>query len=219
MSDFQTEELIRSLATELQPVRRLAPPALRAALWLAAVAAVLALALPYLANWPTFEARMAVPRVCAECVAVGVTGVTAVLAAFIVSVPGRSRYWAALPLPSAFAWLGSSGLGCLRNGWSLHGPGGFLGESTHCFVFIVAVSVPLSLLLFAALRRARPIAPLPVALLGTLGVAALADFILEFFHPFDVTVIDLTLHLAAIGLVMLVGVALRGRLLAARERR
>jgi hypothetical protein len=36
---------------------------------------------------------------------------------------------------------------------------------------------------------------------------------LQFFHPFDVTVIDLSLHLAAIALVVLVGILWRRPLL------
>jgi hypothetical protein len=54
-----------------------------------------------------------------------------------------------------------------------------------------------------------------VAALGTLGVAATSAFILQFFHPFDVTAIDLALHLAAVALVILVGTAWRRKLLAA----
>jgi hypothetical protein len=211
---MQTEQLIEELVGGLQPVYRLRPPALRAALWLAGVAVPVSLALLGLADWVPVMQRMAVPRIALECAAAGLTGITAVLAAFIISVPGRSRSWAALPLPAFILWLAASGAGCLRNGWSLHGAGGFVGDSEHCFGFIVAVSVPLSIGLFAVLRRARPIAPFPVAALGALGVAALADFILEFFHQFDVTVIDLALHLAAIGVLMLAGIALRRWLLA-----
>jgi len=73
----------------------------------------------------------------------------------------------------------------------------------------------LAVVLFWMLRRARPMDPLPVAATGTLGVAATAAFILEFFHPFDVTVIDLALHLAAVGLIVVLGTALRRPLLAA----
>ena len=94
------------------------------------------------------------------------------------------------------------------------GVGGFVGESRHCFAFILAASVPLAAALFIALRRARPIDPVPVAALGTLGVAATAAFVLEFFHPFDVTVIDLALHLAAIALVIAGGIGLRNIALA-----
>jgi len=210
---MQSEELIRTLAMQLQPVRRLRPPLLRALLWLTVVAAISALAVDRFGGLAVFARRVATTRVALECVGVGATAVTAIIAAFVVSVPGRSLRWGLLVLPGCALWLGASGLGCLENGWSLHGPGGFAGDSPHCFLFIVGVSVPLSLALFAALRRARPIAPLPVAALGTLGVAALAAFVLEFFHPFDVTVIDLALHLAAVAVVMLVGIRLRRRLL------
>ena len=212
---MQTEQLIEELVSGLQPVRRLRPPWLRALRWLAAVAVLIALALLGFANWALVMQRMAVPRIALECAAAGLTGLTAVFAAFMCSVPGRSPRWAALPLPTFALWLAVSGLGCLHTGWSLHGPNGFIGDSSHCFGFIVGVSVPLSIGLFAALRRARPIALLPVAALGTLGVAALADFILEFFHPFDVTVIDLALHLAGIAVVMGIGIALRRPILAA----
>jgi len=212
---MNAEQLIQELVGALQPVRRLRPPALRAALWLAGLSALIGLALLGFADWAQVTQRMAEPRIALQCAAAGLTGVSAVFAAFMLSVPDHSRRWAALPLPSFALWLAASGAGCLRNGWSLRGAGGFLGDSGHCFAFIIGVSVPLSIALFAVLRRARPIAPLSVAALGTLGVAALADFILEFFHPFDITVIDLAMHLAAISVVMLVGIALRGRLLAA----
>ena len=210
---METEQLIETLTAELTPVRPLAPPSLRAARWLIAVALVAALIVSLTVGLHTFAARVAVPRVAWQCVGEGWTAVGAVLAAFMRSVPGRSARWALLPLPGCALWLGASGLGCLANGWSLHGPGGFLGDSAHCFAFILGVSVPLAAALFALLRRARPIDPLPVATLGTLGVAASAAFVLEFFHPFDVTVIDLALHLAAVGVVMALGIALRRRVL------
>jgi len=92
-----------------------------------------------------------------------------------------------------------------------------VGESAHCFIFITAASVPLAIGLFWMLRRARPMGALTVAALGTLGVAATAAFVLQFFHPFDVTVIDLAFHLAAVGLVVLIGTVLRQPLLDASE--
>lgn len=204
-----TERLIGKLSADLEPVRRLRAPALRAALWLAIVFTLIGLALWLFADWRAFLVRMAVPRRALECAATALTGITAVLAAFVSSVPGRSRWWAALPAPPFALWLAASGAGCLQNGWSLHGPGGFLGDSPHCFLFIVAVSVPLAIALFWVLRRARPLAPLRVAALATLGVAGLAAFVLEFFHPFDVTVIDLALHLAAVAFIMLAGISAR----------
>lgn len=216
MAAMQTDRLIESLAAQLQPVRRMRSPMLRALLWLAVVGAVVSgFLILHRGGLSVFMQRIAVPRVAVECFATGLTAISAVVAAFELSVPGRSPRWAMVPVPPLVLWVAASGLGCLRNGWSLYGANGFVGESSGCFAFITIASLPLATGLFWMLRRARPIAPLPVAVLGTLGVAATAAFILEFFHPFDVTVIDLTLHLAAIGLVMLIGTLCRRPLLAA----
>jgi hypothetical protein len=209
------EQLIRALAADLRPVRPLRAPWLRAALWLAGAAIVGALAVRLTVGVHVFAVRVAVPRVAWQCAGEALTAVSAVLAAFMRSVPGRSPRWALLPLPGCALWLGASGLGCVANGLSPHAAGALIDESSHCFAFILGASVPLAAALFAVLRRARPIDPLPVATLGTLGVAASAAFVLEFFHPFDVTVIDLALHLAAVGVVMTLGISLRRRALAA----
>jgi hypothetical protein len=48
-----------------------------------------------------------------------------------------------------------------------------------------------------------PLEPVRVAAMGALGVAALAAAALQFFHPFDVTFLDLGVHLGTIGLVVL----------------
>jgi len=206
---METQQLIESLAHGLQPVRRWRRPGWRALGWLLVIGVVAAVLVLRFANLTVFAQRMAVPRVAVDCAATAITGVTAVFAAFRLSVPGTSLRWALLPAPSFVTWLAASGLGCLRNGWVNHGSGGIIGESRHCIVFILAVSVPLAVALFAALRRARPIAPVPVTVLGMLGVAALSAFLLQFFHPFDVTAIDLGVHLTAIALVILMGLAVR----------
>jgi len=210
---MRTEQLIEQLASELRPVRVLPAPAWRALLWLAIMAAAAGTLVLLFAHLDAVLPRLRTPRVAVESVATALTAVTAVIAAFELSIPDRSPRWAWLPLPFLALWLGASGLGCLRNGWSLHTAQGLAGESPHCFLFITAASVPLALALFAMLRRARPIDPLPVAMLGALGVAASAAFVLQFFHPFDVTVIDLALHLAAIALVVSIGTTWRRALL------
>jgi hypothetical protein len=215
LAAMQTDRVIVTLASQLQPVRRLRSPLLRALFWLAVVGAVGGILIAREVGLGIFLQRMAVPRVALENFATALTAITAVIAAFELSVPGHSPRWTLLPLLPLLLWLGASGLGCLSNGMSLHGADGFSGESPHCFAFIAGVSVPLAVGLFWMLRRARPIAPLPVAALGTLGVAASAAFMLQFFHPFDVTVIDLALHLSAVGLVVLIGTAWRRPLLAA----
>jgi hypothetical protein len=216
MNRPDTNELISALAGGLRPVRRLRPPLRRAALWLLFAALLAAWPVAHYANMPAFLERAGEPRQTLELAATLLTGIVALLAAFALSVPGRSPRWALAPLPPLLLWIATSGYGCLQNGWSAGGPGGVIGESGKCFAFIVMSSVPLAALLFWALRRARPIAPLPVALSGALAVAALAAFLLQFFHPFDVTAIDLALHLAAVGVIALLAAALRRPLLGAR---
>jgi len=221
----RTDELIETLATDLRPVRRMRAPLLRASGWLVAVAAIGALAVWRYADLSVFMTRMQIPRNALEGLGEGLTAVTAVIVAFQLSIPGRSLRWAWLPIGPLALWLAASGMGCWVNGLtspSIPGqstPGQSIqaaaGESSHCFMFIAGVSVPLALGLFWMLRRAATLTPAPVATFGTLGVAATAATLLQFFHPFDVTVIDLGFHVAAIALVMLVGTALRRPLLAA----
>jgi hypothetical protein len=206
MTNRDTEQLIAALSAGLAPVRPLRPPLLRALLWLAPVGLLIGIAIVRWANLAVFAARYAEPRPALEFAAILLTAMAAVVAAFHLSLPDRSSLWRYAPLPPLALWIATSGLGCLRHGLGWGAAGERFGESPHCFAFIVAVSLPLAALLYAVLRRARPLQPLPVALTAALGVAALAAFTLQFFHPFDTTVIDFALHSAA----MLVVVAFAG---------
>jgi hypothetical protein len=209
MEKHNTEQLIESLSRGLEPVRPLPPPARRALLWLVGATLLIGAALLRFADLGSFAARYAEPRMALEAAAMLLTGVTAIVAAFHLSLPDRSSLWRYAPLPPLVLWIATSGMGCLRYGLGLGPEGARVGESGHCFVFIVGVSVPLMVLLYAALRRARPLEPFPVALTGALGVAALAAFVLQFFHHFDVTAIDLALHMAAV--LVVVGLAAASR--------
>ena len=208
-----TDDLIEALASQLQPVQRMPPPSRRALVWLAVTAVVMALIILRFANASMVMQRMSVSRIALECVGSALTAIASILTAFELSVPGHSRGWMWVPVPPLLLWMGASGAGCLQNGLGLHTP--YAHHTPGCFLFIVAVSIPLSAALFWMLRRARPIAPLPVASFGALGVAALSATVLEFFHPFDVTWLDLGFHLAAVALIVMSASALRERLLAA----
>ena len=201
----ETDDLIRALAQGLKPVRTLRSPMIRASRWLTAVFLILGLFVWFKADLPTFVERFSEPRMLLQCAAILLTGISAVVAAFHLSVPGRSALWLYFPLPSLALWLGTSGLGCLKYGLGLGPPGDRLGLSSHCFVFIVTVSVPLMAFLYVLLRRARPLEPLLVSLAAALGAAALAAFTLQFFHPFDTTWVDLSVHMAAVS--ALIGLA------------
>jgi len=217
MSESRTDTLINQLADGVRPVRPLRAPALRAFLAVAAIASVAGLAIFILGDSGELRRRYAGREtlLALEMAAMFATGVVAIVAAFFLSIPGRSKRWAAAPIPSFATWLLVSGLGCYKDFVRRDGIGWELGESMHCLAFILATSAVLSPLLVWRLARARPIDPLPVALLGGLGVAASSAFILFFFHPFAVTFVDLAMHLAAILIVVAVAGLLNRRAFAA----
>lgn len=195
---FPVDRIIDALAADARPVTPLPSPWRRAltTLGLFVLAGAIAIAFSdvgaLLARYGGRELQLA-----AEMAAILATGLVAVTGAFHVAIPGRSRLWLAAPVPFLLGWLTLSGAGCYRAGpirWEL-------GDSAHCLLFITATSAALAVPLVWRLSRASPIHALPVALLGGLGVAALSAFLLFFYHPFDVTIVDLSVHLAAILLV------------------
>ena len=208
---MNTDDLIAQLSATAAPVKRLAPPMMRALIWLAAIAVLAAAPILLRADLPVFAQRASDPRMALELFATLATGVAGVIAAFHLSIPDRSRAWVWLPAPFALMWIVISGIGCLQffpeqvqDGWDI-------GQRHYCFYFLLSVGLPLAGLLILTLRRASPLQPRLVASVGAVGVAGLAAFILQFFHPFDVTVMDLGTHLVA--LAILVGVfSLSGRL-------
>jgi hypothetical protein len=193
-----TDALIARLAEGLHPVKRLPPPWQRTLTWLAVVAALSLALIVGFSRLGIFMNRIRDPKLMLELAATLVTGVLAVLASFELSLPDRPLRWALLPLPSFALWLGSSGYSCWRH-WITNGPEGFAwGETPRCLAWIVAFGIPLGISLFILLRRSNPLDPGPVAALAGLGAASIAAFLLQFFHPFDVTFIDLGLHLAGV---------------------
>ena len=200
MTDDETTRLIEALAAKAQPVKRLRPPALRAAVWLGAVGALIALAIWLFSDLTLSMQRLQDVRLDWEMAGMLLTGILAVVAAFHLSLPDRSAAWALLPLPTLALWLASMGLNCYRH-WFIDGWA--LGSSWDCLKFIVGVSVPLGVSLLYLLHRAAPLAPMRVAAMGGLGVASIAAFALQFFHPFDVTFLDLGTQVITVGLVVL----------------
>jgi hypothetical protein len=198
-----TETLIEKLVADASPVRRLRPPPIRAALWLAAAGAAIALAVILFADIGTFLRRASDAKLAVELIATLATGIAAVCAAFELSLPDRSPRWILVPLPPLAVWIAASGYSCYRH-WLSFGPTGWeIGESANCFAFILAAGIPLSLSLVVLLRRAATLAPIPTALAGGVGAAAIAAFALQFFHTFDVTFMDLGVHLVAVTIVVL----------------
>jgi len=207
------EHLIRDLASDLKPVRRLRPPTFRAFGWLAFVA-VIAVALARFADLSALESRLsASPDMWLAVTRSIATAVLAALAAFQLSLPEANRAWGLLPLPAALVWITASGLGCLRT-WLVPGTHvAELVEARDCLIFIVGISIPLSVAMFVMLRRAYSLQTGLTAAIAGLATAAAATTLLNFFHPFDAAATDLAVHACAVALVIVANWALSGRLL------
>jgi hypothetical protein len=215
VTDSRHESLIRGLAADLKPVRRLPAPMVRAFAWLGAIAAI-GLGLAIFADLHTMWERItAAPDMWLAVAGSTATAILASIAAFELSLPDARRAWAWLPLPGALLWVAASGFGCLR-AWVLPETHvAVLSEARDCLVFIVSLSVPLSALMLFMLRRACPLQPGLTAAIAGLAVAAAAATLLNFFHPFDAAATDLTVHAAAVALVVIANRALGCRIFAA----
>jgi hypothetical protein len=212
MTSTSHDQLIHGLSADLKPVGRLRRPALRAAVWLAVVAAI-ALGLAAFADINAMWQRLtAAPDLWLAVISSTLTAIFAAFAAFELSLPDRSRVWAALPLPAAILWIAASGLGCLRTWLAPQTHVATMGEARDCFVFIVALSIPLAALLFLMLRRAYPLYLGLTAAIAGLAVAAAAATLLNFFHPFDAAATDLAIHAVAVAIVIVVSSALTGKI-------
>ena len=180
-----------------------APPLVRAAAWITVVALGFTSVVAVTGVASTMVERLPDTIYVLELVATLLTGVTAVIAAATLTVPGRSYRWTLLPLPSVIVWFGCAAVRCYQH-VAVFGIGALSPfESTNCFVFIAMVSMPLAIGLFFFLRRAAPINLGRVTALGGLGVAALAATLLQFFHPEDTTPVDFATHLAAVSAIVL----------------
>ena len=197
-----TERLIDRLAASAGPVRRLRPPLVRATLWLLTVAAVATPLVLGFADLGATAERWRDPMVVLEFGSALLAGIAGVIAAFQLALPDRARAWAWLPMPFLAAWLATSGAGCYA-AWLRTGNTGFeFGEGATCLGFILGTGLPLGASLVWMLGRVRPLSPAPVAAIGGLGVAALAAVLLQFFHPFDITVTDLGMHAIAVAILV-----------------
>jgi hypothetical protein len=203
--------LIGALGDDLKPVRRLPPPWLRALIWLVAVAAVALLLLATRSLLPALGIVGNDPFMIPGAYASLATALLAALAAFQLSLPDRSNAWVLLPLPALVVWIGLSGLGCLAT-LAIPGTETSSFQFIVCFSLILAISLPLTAVMVIMLRRARPLRPLRVALLGGLAASGAAASLLVLVHPHDSAVLDLAAHAVSVAAILGLNLLLGGRL-------
>lgn len=188
---MQTEELIRRLAENAPPVRRLSHPAWRAMIWFGLSLAYAAMVVYGMGLRPDMFARLTESRFVIELLAALSTAAMAAAAAFCAGCPGRPLWERFAPVPFMLLWLASLGDGCWRD-WLRSGLEGLsLRLDFTCFPAILAISIAPAILIFVMIRRGAPIAPITTTGLATLAATALAAASLQLFHPQDASVMVL----------------------------
>jgi hypothetical protein len=212
---IKTSDLIQALVADAQPVRRLRPPVVRAALWLLLPALVFGLLALGHGVRPDFAQRLAQPEFVVGTAASLLTGVLAAVGSFMLNLPDRSRTWAWLPVPTLAVWLVTLGHGCLTNWVAIGADGVQLGETARCFATVLMTSLPLSLAMFGMLRHGSLLRASTVAVTGSLAVAAMSATAMSVFHRLDATVMILVWNLGTAALIVALGSWLGRRIVTA----
>lgn len=204
MNDMKTEQLIRSLATDAQPVRRLSHPFWRAMSGTALSTAYLALLIAGIGVRPDIGEMVHDPRFLIEVGAALLTSVMAAAAAFCAGCPGRPVWERFAPFPFLIVWIASLGEGCWRQ-WVQISAEGRLQFDLTCFGAILALSVVPAMLIFAMIRRGAPIAPRSTTGLASLAATALAAASLRVFHAQDVSLMLVVWQFGSVILLAVLG--------------
>jgi len=169
---MNTDELIERLAKELQPVRPLPRPGIRATVWLLGAAAYVgALAVAMTAG--RLPAGIGDVRMWLPLVAAFLATLLAARGAFASVVPGHAANAVGTLVLAALVWLGAL---VATSEWQL--PAAAIASARHewvCVAVIVGGGVPLMVLLAAMLRRGAPLKPGRTAALAAMTVGTLAN--------------------------------------------
>ncbi len=210
---MDTPDLIESLAADARPVRAIRSPLVRTGGWLALAAGILLLLVIEHGLRPDLVEQLRKPSFLAGCMASAATGVLAAVGCLLGSLPDRSRRWLLLPLPTLLVWVSTIGYGCLTDWVSMDAGALRMGEAVRCFATVLAVSVPLSVAMFAMLRHAARLRPKLVTMTAGLAVAAMTSTALSLLHQIDATVMILAWNLGVAALLVALEGALGRRVL------
>jgi hypothetical protein len=210
---MDTPDLIESLAADARPVRAIRSPLVRTGGWLALAAGILLLLVIEHGLRPDLVEQLRKPSFLAGCMASVATGVLAAVGCLLGSLPDRSRRWLLLPLPMLLLWVSTIGYGCLTDWVSMDAGALRMVEAVRCFATVLAVSVPLSVAMFAMLRHAARLRPKLVTMTAGLAVAAMTSTALSLLHQIDATVMILAWNLGVAALLVALEGALGRRVL------
>jgi hypothetical protein len=179
------ENLIEALVITAQPVRRLARPWVRTAVWLAIAIPYIVLVIYMMSPRADLGSKISESRYLVEQFAALATAVTAAIAAFATTIPGYSRKVLLLPVLPFLAWLGVLGQGCISTLIQVGPQGLSFQPDWFCLPAIVLVGTVPAAAMAVMLRRGAPLSPHISTALGALAAAGLGNFGLRFFHSQD----------------------------------
>jgi Negative regulator of sigma F len=205
-----TDKLIEELSRDAAPVKPLASPLARAGLLLAGLIAAMTAFAAFSGHVEETIAHLAAnARFALELAGALTAGIAAIVAAVMLSIPGRAQSWAYLPLPGIALWLIGGGLECYRQVDELSYVPVSMFASKDCFLFIVSVGLPTAAATYLFLRRHLSVDAVRVIALATLGAALLAATLLQFIHAHGTNPVDFATHIVAVTLLTLTAAVAR----------
>ena len=170
-----TERLIRQIADHAGPVRRLAPPWVRAMAWLAITVPVVVVMAVVMLPQGDLVSKLSTPRYLSEEAVALATGVLAAMAAFASVVPGYNRKLLVWPLVPLSFWLGGLGQSGVREWLQLEPDGFSFRLEWFCLPAIAIVGAVPVVAMAIMLRRGAPLTPRVSMALGGLAAAGLGN--------------------------------------------
>ena len=207
---MNTERLIERLALDVQRVRPLQRPWMRATLWsVGAMLYVTVLALMFTSS-EEFSINTENPAFVAQQAAAILMAFCASVAAFASVVPGFSRWVFVLPVLGVSTWLATL-LASVPSEWRAMKLAGLADRhELLCVPMITLTAVPLAAVLTLLLRRGAPLNPTVTAALSLLAAAGMTNAVTCLSSPHQSTIAVLAWHGSTL-LVLSVLAARRGR--------
>ena len=177
-------------------------PLQSAAIVLAACAVAGTLFIALFAEPGLVASQLRNPGAVLQVTGAGLTVIAAFSAAFRIHIRGRTMAWRITPLVIFSAWQILSMIYCLEVPLDKPAEQFLYSHSPDCFLFILAASIPVALILFPLLRLHRAHLGWSASAMTGLAISSAAVLLMQFFHHFEMNLGDWAIHLLAMGIVV-----------------